>query len=70
MDKEKLSELLNEALDEIDGEAGLDRLCSAIESLANAIENVRPWWPYTYTSPTITWSSGVGTGTSGGSITA
>ena len=54
MDKDRLAELLGEALEEIEGDAsGLDRLSAAVEQLARAIES-RPYL-YSGSSP-ITWT--------------
>jgi hypothetical protein len=46
MDKDRLAELLGEALEEVEGDAsGLDRLSAAVEQLARAIES-RPYLYY------------------------
>jgi hypothetical protein len=56
-DKDKLIDLLQEALKEVKGdETGLDRLASAVERLAKAVES-HPYWYYPYYNPSpITWT--------------
>lgn len=57
MDKEKISDLLHEALEEMDEDDKLDQLIRAINRLAAAIES-RPYWYYsTYPNySTGTWT--------------
>jgi hypothetical protein len=58
VDKDKLADLLAQALDEVEEDTdGLERLSGAIERLANAIENSRPYWYASYGSTPITWTT-------------
>lgn len=65
MDQGKVAQLLQEALDEIDGDTtAIDRLTDAIERLIVAI-NAQPYWVQPY-KQYVTWTTDPAGGTTGG----